>query len=69
MSAAAVWADAVQALTLFAADPIGLGGMSVRAGAGPVRDRFLRLLHESLAPGMPVRRLPLHVADDRLLGV
>ena len=68
MSGSAAWADALQALTLFAADPAGLGGMSVRAGAGPVRDRFLSLLTERLPPDMPVRRLPLHAGDDRLLG-
>jgi magnesium chelatase subunit D len=68
MSGATAWADALQALALFAADPVGLGGMSVRAGAGPVRDHFLMLLHRNLAPGAPVRRLPLHAGDDRLLG-
>jgi len=68
MSGVAAWTDAVQALTLFAADPIRLGGIAVRAGAGPVRDRFLALLHDLLPPGMPVRRLPLHAGDDRLLG-
>ena len=46
MSGAAAWADAVQALALFAADPVGLGGVAVRAGAGPVRDRFLTLLQD-----------------------
>ena len=40
MSGVAAWTDAVQALTLFAADPIRLGGIAVRAGAGPVRDRW-----------------------------
>ncbi len=68
MSGAAIWADALQAMTLFAADPAGLGGMSVRAGAGPVRDRFLALLYNALPAGAPVRRLPLHIGDDRLLG-
>ena len=68
MSGAAAWADALQALALFVADPVGLGGISVRAGAGPVRDRFLFLLHEALTPGTSVRRLPLHIGDDRLLG-
>jgi magnesium chelatase subunit D len=68
MSGSAIWADALQALVLFAADPVGLGGMSVRAGAGPVRDRFLSLLYDTLRPGTPVRRLPLNVGDDRLLG-
>ena len=68
MSGAAAWADALHALALFAVDPIGMGGIAVRAGAGPVRDRFMALLHETLPPGTPVRRLPLHAGDDRLLG-
>ncbi|HEX2941222.1 MAG TPA: magnesium chelatase subunit D [Rhodopila sp.] len=68
MSGAAAWADALRALALFAADPGTLGGIAVRAGAGPVRDRFLLHLRESLPPGTPIRHLPLHVGDDRLLG-
>jgi magnesium chelatase subunit D len=68
MSGAAAWAGALQALGLFAADPIGLGGIAVRAGAGPVRDRWLKILYDSLPPGMPVRRVPLNAPDDRLLG-
>lgn len=68
MSGAAAWADALQSLALFTADPVGLGGIAVRAGAGPVRDHFLKLLYETLSPRVPVRRLPLHVGDDRLLG-
>ncbi|MFL5279628.1 MAG: magnesium chelatase subunit D, partial [Rhodopila sp.] len=65
---AATWAAAIQALSLFAADPIGLGGISVRAGAGPVRDRWLKILYDSLPSGMPLRRVPLNAGDDRLLG-
>lgn len=68
MSGAKIWDSALQALTLFATDPIGLGGIAVRAGVGPVRDRWLALLHEALPPGMPIRRLPLNISDDRLLG-
>ncbi|WP_428541844.1 magnesium chelatase subunit D [Rhodopila sp.] len=68
MTGAAAWADALQSLGLFSIDPIGLGGLSIRAAAGPVRDHFLKLLHQSLPPERPVRRLPLHVGDDRLLG-
>ncbi|WP_428491297.1 magnesium chelatase subunit D [Rhodopila sp.] len=68
MSGAAAWADALRSLELFTVDPIGLGGLSIRAAAGPVRDHFLKLLHQFLPPERPVRRLPLHVGDDRLLG-
>lgn len=68
MSGATAWADALQALALFAASPTALGGISVRAAAGPVRDTFITLLQDSLPAGVPVRRLPLHAGDDRLLG-
>jgi magnesium chelatase subunit D len=68
MNSAAAWCDAVAALALFAADPVGLGGIAVRAGPGPVRDRWLALLRDALPPRTPLRRLPPHTADDRLLG-
>ena len=68
MTGAAAWHDALAALALFAADPVGLGGIAVRAGPGPVRDRFLALLRETLPAGTPLRRLPPHTGDDRLLG-
>jgi magnesium chelatase subunit D len=65
---ARTWTSALQALTLFAADPAGLGGIAIRAGAGPVRDRFLALLRSALPPAMPLRRVPAAIAEDRLLG-
>ena len=68
MSGAAAWADATRALVLFAADPAGLGGICIRAGAGPVRDHFLTLLYEHLPVNAPVRRIPLHTGDDRVIG-
>jgi magnesium chelatase subunit D len=68
MNSAEIWADALTAIRLFAADPVGLGGIAVRAQAGPVRDRWLALLKQALPAGCPMRRVPLHVPDDRLLG-
>jgi magnesium chelatase subunit D len=62
------WADAVCAATLLAIDPHGLGGVALRAGAGPVRDRWTRTLHGLLPPRTPWRRMPSHIADERLLG-
>ena len=68
MSGGVAWANALQALTLFVDRPPELGGIAVRAGAGPVRDKWLKLLEEALPAGTPLRRIPLHVRDDRLLG-
>jgi magnesium chelatase subunit D len=65
--AAAAWDDAARAALLLAVDPHGLGGIVVRAGAGPVRDRWLEGLHRLTAPAMP-RRLPLGIVDERLVG-
>lgn len=63
---AGVWNDALHAAALFAADPHGLGGIVLRAGAGPVRDLWLDHLRDRLAG--PVRRMPPGIADDRLIG-
>jgi magnesium chelatase subunit D len=63
-----VWSDAVIAVQLFAVDPVGTGGILLRSRAGPVRDRWLRALRAALAPSRPLKQLPLHTADGRLLG-
>ncbi|MCJ2030270.1 magnesium chelatase subunit D [Methylobacterium sp. J-043] len=63
---AGAWTDALRAAALFAADPHGLGGIVVRAGAGPVRDLWLDGLRALLTG--PVRRMPPGIADDRLIG-
>jgi len=62
------WADALRVAALLAVDPHGLGGVVVRAQHGPVRDRWLDTLRSLLPPGSPLRRVPQHVDDDRLLG-
>ncbi len=62
------WDDACLAAAVFAVDPIAAGGLSVRALPGPVRDIWQELLRELLPPEEPLRRLPLHIADGRLLG-
>ncbi|WP_420826317.1 magnesium chelatase subunit D [Rhabdochromatium marinum] len=63
-----LWQDACMAAALFAVDPAGVAGLSVRALPGPVRDLWLQMLHEFLPPETPMRRVPLHIADGRLLG-
>jgi magnesium chelatase subunit D len=63
------WADAACAAALLAVDPAGLGGVVLRAGAGPVRDRWLAGLQRALPVlDTPLRRMPLHITDGRLLG-
>jgi magnesium chelatase subunit D len=59
--------DAAAAARLFAADPAGTG-IRLRCPAGPERDAFLALLRSLLPAGAPWRRVPLQIADDRLLG-
>jgi magnesium chelatase subunit D len=61
-------ARAVHAAALFAVDPAGLGGIVVRAGAGPARDAWFAAVRSLLPEDSPVRRVPLHVTDGRLLG-
>lgn len=60
--------DAALAALLCAVDPHGLGGVLLHARAGPVRDRWLALFKDLLPPGTPLRRLPIHVGEGRLLG-
>ena len=62
MTPTEVWADAQTALSLYATDPAGLGGLAIRGRAGPVRDRLLAQI-----PGRTTR-LPATITDEALLG-
>ncbi|AFL73816.1 magnesium chelatase subunit D [Thiocystis violascens] len=62
------WDDAVLAAVLMSVDPVGTGGVSLRALAGPVRDQWLAVMRDLQPEGTPQRRIPLHVSDGRLLG-
>ncbi len=64
----AAWDDAARCAALLAVDPHGLGGVLLRASAGPVRDRWLKALRGLLPADTPQRRMPGHIADERLLG-
>ncbi len=66
MSGEAIWLQALDAAKLFAVDPVHFGGMVVRAGPGPVRDRYMD--HLAALLGTRGRRLPLNVDEDRLFG-
>jgi magnesium chelatase subunit D len=68
MTAELAWSDAIAAAQLFAVDPFGTGGVLLRARAGPVRDRWLAMFRAAWPIGQPVKTVPLHVVDGRLLG-
>jgi magnesium chelatase subunit D len=65
---AAIWLDAVTSAALFAVDPVGVGGICVRASPGPVRDRWLAILRACFPLSVPFRKLPPAISEDRLLG-
>jgi magnesium chelatase subunit D len=66
--ASSAWEEAGLAAALFAIDPAGLGGVVARGGPGGARDRWLATVKTLLEPGAPLRRIPLRIEDDRLLG-
>jgi magnesium chelatase subunit D len=61
-------ADAALVAALLAVDPTGLGGVALRAPAGPLRDAWLALLRQCLPTETPMHRVPLHATDSALLG-
>ena len=63
----AKWTSACRAAAILAVDPIGLGGASVRAAPGPLRDLWLAEYFRVSAPNSIVK-LPPGVGEDRLLG-
>jgi len=67
-TAASLPVMARQVAALFAVDPVGCGGVAIRSLATPARDAWLQLLHDLLPEDTPVRRVPLHINDERLLG-
>ena len=62
-----LWQQAVQVAVLLAIDPDALGGVRIRAAAGPVRDAWLNLLRSLMSPSRWVR-MPVSITDERLLG-
>lgn len=62
------WIDALRVAALVAVDPHGLGGVVLTGAHGPVRERWLSELRSLLPAGTPIRRVPSHIRDDRLLG-
>jgi magnesium chelatase subunit D len=62
------WADALLAATLLAIDPVGLGGVRLRAAPDARRELWLQALRAALPIGTPLQRMPLHIGDERMLG-
>ncbi|HVO46491.1 MAG TPA: magnesium chelatase subunit D [Steroidobacteraceae bacterium] len=61
------WPDACIAAAILAVDPVGVGGVRLRGPHGPARTSWLDLARKLAAP-VPVRVVPRHVSDSRLLG-
>lgn len=61
------WAHTSLAAALIAVDP-ELGGVCLRAGAGPVRDAWLSVFRQCLPMDAPLLRVPLNIGDEGLLG-
>lgn len=59
--------DAAAAAAVLALDPVGVGGVALRAGAGPVREWWLGLMR-GMVKGV-VRKVPLGISEERLLGM
>jgi magnesium chelatase subunit D len=66
--ASSAWSDAMLAAALFAIDPVGLGGVVLRSGPGPARDLWIAAMQTLLPTDAPVRRVPVRIEDERLLG-
>ena len=60
-----VWTTGQLALTLLAVDPAGLGGLHLKARAGPVRDAFLAAVPSTLRP---LRKIAPMIDDTQLFG-
>lgn len=60
--------DARAAAALFCVDPLGTGGVALRANAGAQRDAWMQWMAALLPAETVVRRVPLHIRDERLLG-
>ncbi len=60
--------DPTLAALLIAVDPVGLGGVALRARTGPPRDIWLARFRDLLPAETPWRRLPSGTEDSRLFG-
>ena len=66
-SAAPGWERALVAAAVLAINPAAVGGVRLRAQAGPVRDIWLAALR-AFAGNTPIVKMPASIDDGRLLG-
>ena len=59
------WDQAQRALLCLQVDPVGLGGVWLKAGFGPVRQTWLTQLQQL---GINLQRMPHHIDHERMLG-
>lgn len=62
------WLDACLIAKIICIDPAGLGGVWLRASAGPTRDLWFDILHKGIAGQVPVLKVPHHTDEIALLG-
>lgn len=62
------WQEANLCAAILAVNPHGIGGLLLHAGSGPVREAWLQLVRDLLPSPSKIRRLPLNIGDDRLIG-
>jgi magnesium chelatase subunit D len=62
------WETAVLAARVFAVDPLGLGGLSLRARFGPARERWFEEFRSLFAEETVFRKLPPHASEERIFG-
>ncbi|MFN0218711.1 MAG: magnesium chelatase subunit D [Hyphomicrobium sp.] len=62
------WELAILAAQLLAVDPTLFGGVAIKSRSSVARDRWLQFFTSTLDAAAPVRRVPLHVTDERMLG-
>ena len=61
------WSDAQLLLLALQVDPLGFGGVWLRAGHGPVREAWLTQLARAMGQ-RPLVKVPHHIDTERLLG-
>jgi len=64
----ATYEDAILAAALLAIDPIGLGGILLRAWSSPARDSYLNQLQTLFPKNTKTLKMPANISDEQLNG-